>query len=596
MGEQISFPGWETVRLIGRGSTGEVYEIRRNTAAGPERAALRVIPVSMGADGARPGGDDNSEGGTIALRSRLRYILAQCAQMQALGKCGNIATWAEADYVRQENGSGWNVLVKMELLTPLAEAIPAEPDEKTVVKLGKDLCAALQACEKQGIVHRDVQPGNIFVSASGAYKLGDFGIGKTGAELPAEFRTPEAEGNQVHVYSLGRILYWLLNGQRIGSGEALPEPANGSQELRKIVMKACAPDPKDRYANASELRRALDALRTPAAPVVIPGGAVNVSDPVTTASETGPAGISSGSGRTGNGRFLELAPKIVLAIAAVVILGALAALAAVTLGCDHQWVDADCTAPRQCSLCGETEGEPRGHVWMDATCTNPMQCLICGVTDGSALVHNWQSADCTNPRGCTLCGITEGSALGHAWVDATLDAPKTCLTCGTTEGEPLRVEPVYLNELDFCDKYGKLWTRSESYLDVYTNTDFNDMNTPGHITGPVYDHMGNRYTYGLHVDLAGPASRYYVSYDLDGKYTTFTGVCSMAEERKGTNATKYFEIYCDGVLVFTSRVMTDGAAPQSFAIDVTGVETLRIQYPATKGENSIATIFDGKLR
>ena len=122
-----------------------------------------------------------------------------------------------------------------------------------------------------------------------------------------------------------------------------------------------------------------------------------------------------------------------------------------------------------------------------------------------------------------------------------------------------------------------------------------DMYTQGHTAGIVYDHLGNRYTNGLCVDLGGPASAYYISYDLDGIYTTFSGVCSLVEGMKGTSYTKYFEIYCDGKLVFTSDTMTKNSAPQPFVIDVTDVQVLRIQYPATKGQNRIATVFDAKL-
>lgn len=78
--------------------------------------------------------------------------------------------------------------------------------------------------------------------------------------------------------------------------------------------------------------------------------------------------------------------------------------------CFHsEWYAANCTTPKTCVKCGETEGEPLGHTWVDATCTDP--------------------------KTCTACHLTEGEALGHVWVDATTEAPKTCTTCSATEGE-----------------------------------------------------------------------------------------------------------------------------------------------------------------
>lgn len=51
--------------------------------------------------------------------------------------------------------------------------------------------------------------------------------------------------------------------------------------------------------------------------------------------------------------------------------------------------------------------------------------------------HSWLDATCTNPRTCEICGETEGESLGHVWIDATYTAPSTCEICGETEGEKL---------------------------------------------------------------------------------------------------------------------------------------------------------------
>lgn len=107
-------------------------------------------------------------------------------------------------------------------------------------------------------------------------------------------------------------------------------------------------------------------------------------------------------------------------------------------GCEHEWKDATCDAPKTCALCGETEGEPLAHQWQDATCTAPKTCALCSKTEGEALGHSYPSAlpDCENPILCGNCGEPEREAYPHAWVEATCDAPKTCSVCGKTEGEP----------------------------------------------------------------------------------------------------------------------------------------------------------------
>ncbi|MGN0999586.1 MAG: hypothetical protein ACI4PO_08550 [Faecousia sp.] len=122
----------------------------------------------------------------------------------------------------------------------------------------------------------------------------------------------------------------------------------------------------------------------------------------------------------------------------------LSALLAVTVlvgcGCEHEWKDATCDAPKTCEICGQTEGAPNGHSWQAATCDAPKTCEICGKTEGSALGHDWVDADCETAKTCSRCGLAEGEALGHTWVDATTELPKTCSTCGKTEGEKIQVD------------------------------------------------------------------------------------------------------------------------------------------------------------
>lgn len=106
-------------------------------------------------------------------------------------------------------------------------------------------------------------------------------------------------------------------------------------------------------------------------------------------------------------------------------------------GCQHQWKDATCQAPKTCELCGATEGEVVEHIWSEATCTNPKTCEVCGSTDGEALPHEWVAATCTEAKTCFTCKLTEGEANGHKFESATCTTAETCSVCGETRGEPL---------------------------------------------------------------------------------------------------------------------------------------------------------------
>ena len=116
----------------------------------------------------------------------------------------------------------------------------------------------------------------------------------------------------------------------------------------------------------------------------------------------------------------------------------------------HTWTEATCTAPKTCKACHATEGSALGHDWKDATCTAPKTCKTCNATEGSALGHDWKGATCTTPKTCKTCHATEGSALGHAWKEATCTEPKKCTNCNATSGSALGHTTIGLN----CSKCG----------------------------------------------------------------------------------------------------------------------------------------------
>ena len=223
-----------------------------------------------------------------------------------------------------------------------------------------------------------------------------------------------------------------------------------------------------------------------------------------------------------------------------------------------------------------------------------------GTTQG----HLWTEATCTAPKTCQRCGEKQGAALEHRWIDATYEAPKTCSTCGVTEGNVLVKTWVYINELDYIAHDGKVWTMSREQPNFNADQDITDAKAhaneskPGHVTGPVFDHLGKAYIYGLSVDGVNYKT-YDVTYYLGGEYDTFSGYISMTPDVQYDEATKtgkYFEVYGDGSLLYVSPTMTMYCrSALTFSVDVSGVTLLTIRYPKTTGPSRMATIFDGKL-
>ncbi len=204
-------------------------------------------------------------------------------KMLELKDNGNIVRVENYEIVKES--SCFYVVMLMELLTPLSDYLKADRIKpKEVIKIGWDLCNALEGFRHEGIIHSNIKPDNIYVDSSGNYKLGDFGISNIGEENrePGGYSAPEQfSGNGISessdVYSLGVVLYKLLNNNRGPflpdfpapislsdreqanvrrlRGDMFPSPANADYNLSKIIFKATAYRTEDRYESPFLMRR-----------------------------------------------------------------------------------------------------------------------------------------------------------------------------------------------------------------------------------------------------------------------------------------------------------------------------------------------------
>ena len=295
------FGEWRIKRFIGAGSYGRVFEIeRRDEFDTVYTGALKAvtIPSSQGeldeilADGM------DMNGASTYFRDYVKELNREIALMSKLKGHSNIVSYEDHKMFPHEDGVGWDILIRMELLTPITSYLKQNHTftRREVIQLGMDLCKALEICQRYNIIHRDIKPANIFISETEDFKLGDFGVARiasasTGASTragtvnymaPEVFRGEKYTSN-VDIYSLGLVMYQLLNNNRMPlyppypqpitpssreraqaqrlSGAALPPPANAEGRLAEIVLKACAPDPAQRYDSPTVMRQALEAIR-----------------------------------------------------------------------------------------------------------------------------------------------------------------------------------------------------------------------------------------------------------------------------------------------------------------------------------------------
>lgn len=133
----------------------------------------------------------------------------------------NIVLCEDVRFVQHDDAIGWDISIKMELLTPILKLPIDSFSESEVIRMGIDICSALEACKKEHIIHRDIKPQNIFISKDGDYKLGDYGIAKVAEKTVGgtkagtyKYMAPEVYNNQPYghtadIYSLGMVLFWL---------------------------------------------------------------------------------------------------------------------------------------------------------------------------------------------------------------------------------------------------------------------------------------------------------------------------------------------------------------------------------------------------
>ena len=144
------------------------------------------------------------------------------------------------------------------------------------VNLGVDICSALSAARRAGWIYADLKPSNIYISETKEYRIGDLGLmeleGLDLADLPGKYRSPYtapelademlSPNTTIDTYALGMILYQIFNNGQLPqvahpTEDILPPPVNADYEMAEIILKACAPNPADRWEDPVQMGQAL---------------------------------------------------------------------------------------------------------------------------------------------------------------------------------------------------------------------------------------------------------------------------------------------------------------------------------------------------
>lgn len=257
---RAALPEFDFLELIGRGGMGAVFKAVQTSLH--RTVAIKVLPEAL---------MERTDAGYAARFEREARIMA------GLNHPGIVALYA---FGRTEGGLLYMVMEFVDgtdLARRLETSGTLAPEE--CAGLLTQICDALEAAHRAGVVHRDLKPANILLTPDGKPKIADFGLARepdaaadgltqsglisgtaefTAPELLTPGATPDARAD---LYALGVMLYRMLTGELPRGRWKLPGARRADARFDAVIQKAMQPLPELRFQSTAELRRELRRVR-----------------------------------------------------------------------------------------------------------------------------------------------------------------------------------------------------------------------------------------------------------------------------------------------------------------------------------------------
>lgn len=233
-------------------------------------------------------------------------VIREVSVLENLAQLEGFLAYSACQVEPMESGKGFEVY----LLSPYKRSLQKHFKRHSfthldALNLGLDLCAALSVARRSGYLYVDLKPSNVFVTDQRLFRIGDLGFIKLDslqyASVPEKYLStytpPEirdafsALNATMDTYAAGLILYQVYNNgelpfnDELQPGDTLPAPLYADYEMTEIILKACNPNPDERWQNPTEMGQAIisymqrnGANDTPIVPMPEPEETTEVSE------------------------------------------------------------------------------------------------------------------------------------------------------------------------------------------------------------------------------------------------------------------------------------------------------------------------------
>ena len=269
--------GWVVDKLLYEGNLSNVYQVKNGNSTG----IIKVVSIPKIQSDNRSvdrSAGETKEAHNAYYKEVVDVLQRELESLECLKEIPNVLGYRKYEAFERTESIGYDYVLLMDKEQSLLEYIAERKIKNAdIVRIIKEVAWILERAHKEGIIHKDIKPENIFMAENGESMLADFSIARKIESFQSRskrrtdsiFMAPEVMSEYDYnettdVYALGMVFYLLLNNGNIPIECArrnfktqVPNPERAKDKLSEIVLKAISYRAKDRYQSADEFFQVL---------------------------------------------------------------------------------------------------------------------------------------------------------------------------------------------------------------------------------------------------------------------------------------------------------------------------------------------------